>query len=115
LNDYNKTIVHNQYFDIIGHNLPTGDAENSSYSSTRQWTNTIIYDQLFADHSIKFLAGAEQIQFRGSGQGGGVNDLFSTDPNYVTLSNGNSNVSNYSFIAQPWRIVSFFGRLDYAY
>jgi TonB-dependent starch-binding outer membrane protein SusC len=115
INDYNKTIGHNQYFDIIGHNLPTSDVENSSYSSTRQWTSTLVYTQSFAKHNIKVLGGLEQIQFRGSGQGGGVNDLFSLDPNYVTLSNGTSNISNYSFIAQPWRILSFFGRLDYSY
>ncbi|MFL5788900.1 MAG: SusC/RagA family TonB-linked outer membrane protein [Flavisolibacter sp.] len=115
VNDYNKTIGHNQYFDIIGHNLPTGDAENSSYASTRQWTNTLVYNQIFGDHNVKVLGGMEQIDFHGSGQGGGVNDLFSLDPNYVTLSNGNSNVTNYSYIAQPYRLLSFFARLDYAY
>lgn len=115
LNDYNKTIAHNQYFDIIGHNLPTGDAENSSYNSTRQWTNTVVYGRQFGKHSVKLLGGFEQIQSGGSGQGGSVNDLFSLDPNYVTLSNGNSNISNYSFITQPYRILSYFGRLDYAY
>src|SRR5437660_1777018 len=53
VNDYNKTIIHNQYFDIIGHNLPNGDAENSSYSSTTQWTNTLEYYQQWGDHSVK--------------------------------------------------------------
>jgi len=115
INDYNKTIGHNQYFDIIGHNLPTSDVENSSYSSTRQWTNTIVYNQQFGKHNVKVLGGIEQIQGYGSGQGGGANNLFSLDPNYVTLSNANTNFTNYSFIAQPFRILSYFGRLDYVY
>jgi TonB-linked SusC/RagA family outer membrane protein len=115
VNDYNKTIGHNLYFDIIGHNLPTSDVENSSYSVTRQWTNTLVYSQIFGKHSVKLLGGVEQIQSKGSGQGGGANGFFSLDPNYVTLSNGNNNFTNYSFIAQPYRLLSTFARFDYAY
>lgn len=115
VNDYNKSIGHNLYFDIIGHNLPTGESENSSYSSTRQWTNTLVYNHLFGKHSVKLLGGFEQIQSKGSGLGGGANGFFSLNPDYVTLSNGNNNFTNYSFIAQPYRLLSNFARVDYAY
>lgn len=115
VNDYNKTIGHNLFFDIIGHALPTSDVENSSYSVTRQWTNTIVYSQVFGKSDVKFLGGIEQIASSGSGEGGGANGFFSLDPNYVTLSNGNSNFTNYSFIAQPYHLQSFFARADYSY
>jgi TonB-linked SusC/RagA family outer membrane protein len=115
VNDYNKTISHNLFFDIIGHSLPSGDSENSSYFSTRQWTNTLNYNQTFGKHNIKVLGGFEQTQFTGSGQGGGANGFITLDPTYVTLSNGNSNFSNYSFIAQKYVKNSAFARLDYSY
>lgn len=115
INDYTKIIGHNLYFDIIGHNLPNSDVESSSFSITRQWTNTLIYNQAFGLSNFKLLVGTEQIQGKGSGLGGGVNNLFSLDPYYVTLSNGSTNVTNYSYIAQPFQILSYFGRLDYAY
>jgi TonB-linked SusC/RagA family outer membrane protein len=115
INDYSKTISHNLYFDIIGHNLPNGVGEGSGYSIQRQFTNTIVYNQLLGKHNIKVLGGAEQIHGKGAGVGGGVNNLFSLNPDYVTLSNGTSNVANYSYISQPFAINSYFGRLDYAY
>ena len=115
VNDYAKTISHNLYFDIIGHNLPNGVGESSGYSIQRQFTNTIVYNQLFGKNTIKVLGGVEQIRGNGSGLGGGVNNLFSLNPNYVTLSNGTSNVTNYSYVSQPFAINSYFARLDYAY
>ena len=115
INDYSKTISHNLYFDIIGHNLPNGVGESSGYSLQRQWTNTVVYTNVFGKHNVKLLGGAEQISGSGSGLGGGVNNLFSLNNDYATLSNGTTNVANYSYISQPFGIVSFFGRLDYAY
>jgi len=115
INDYSKTIGHNLYFDIIGHNLPNGVGESSGYSLQRQFTNTIVYNRLLGKHAIKVLGGIEQIRGHGAGVGGGVNNLFSLNSNYATLSNGTTNVANYSYISQPFAINSFFARLDYAY
>ncbi len=115
INDYSKTISHNLYFDIIGHNLPNGVGEGSGYSLQRQFTNTVVYNNTFGIHAIKILGGVEQIRGNGAGVGGGVNNLFSLNPDYVTLSNGTTNVANYSYVAQPFAINSYFARLDYAF
>ena len=115
VNDYSKTISHNLYFDIVGHNLPNGVGESSGNSLQRQFTNTLLFNKKFGIHAVKVLAGIEQIRGSGARVGGGVNNLFSLNPGYATLSNGSTNVTNYSYVAQPFAINSLFARLDYAY
>lgn len=111
-NQYNFNFTPNRYQDLEQHNLTNRYNENALYNSSWVWTNTMSYNQDFGKHSIKVLAGSEAIKNYGRGVGGQADGFFSSDPNYLILNNGTSNVSNYSN-AYANTLYSIFTRLDY--
>ncbi|HTJ51425.1 MAG TPA: TonB-dependent receptor [Cyclobacteriaceae bacterium] len=117
------------------------NAENTSsnvysegYAQRTSWvfTNTARYQNKFGDHGITALAGYEALKdpvISRFIQGTGLNP-FSTDPNYLTLSNTDasgrtvgSGIPNFGATAnqtnainvadQPRTLASYFGKLDY--
>ena len=104
----------NTYNDKEAHTSQNVYYENAYFNSSYTWTNTLNYNNIFGKHSIKFLAGAEAIKNYGEALGGSSNGLFSTDPNYLFLSNGISNVTNFSS-AYLNTLFSLFSRLDYSF
>jgi TonB-linked SusC/RagA family outer membrane protein len=111
-NQYFYNFAPNQYQEKEQHNGVNRYDENSFYNSSWTWTNTLTYSQVFGMHNIKLLAGSEAIKNYGRGVGGASSGFFSTDPNYLVLNNGTSNVSNYSN-AYNNTLYSLFSRLDY--
>ena len=112
-NQYAYSFFPNQYQEKEQHNGINRYTENSLYNSSWTWTNTLAYNQVFGEHNIKLLIGSEAIENSGRAVGGSSSGLFSTDPNYLVLSNGTSNVTNYSN-AYANSLYSLFTRLDYA-
>jgi TonB-linked SusC/RagA family outer membrane protein len=106
--------TYNAYNDKQGHTSQNSYNENAYFNSSYTFTNTLNYNNKFGKHSIKVLAGSEAVQNYGEALGGSANSLFSTDPNYFFLSNGTTNVTNYSN-AYNNALFSLFSRLDYAY
>ncbi len=89
---------------------------NSSSTYDYTWTNTLTYHQTFGKHNVKVVVGNEANQNGGSDIGGSRQGYYSFDPNYVSLSTGNSNsASNYSDNYAKRSLLSYFGRVDYAY
>lgn len=113
-NQYNYTFLPNRYQDREQHNLINNYNENSAYNSSWIWTNTLTYKQNFGEHDIKILGGSESINNYGRAVGGGASGFFSTNPNYLILGNGTSNITNFSS-AYANTLYSLFGRLDYSF
>ncbi|RZM06396.1 MAG: SusC/RagA family TonB-linked outer membrane protein, partial [Pedobacter sp.] len=90
--------------------------EGSSYSTNFNWSNTIIYKQVFGKHSVNLLGGFEQRGFTGRSINATAKNLFSLDPFYANIANGQAGqtTANSTFGGLN-RIMSFFGRLDYTY
>ncbi|HEY4155325.1 MAG TPA: SusC/RagA family TonB-linked outer membrane protein, partial [Puia sp.] len=95
-NEYSYNFMPNRYQDLEQHTGTNMYNENALYNSSWIWTNTLVYSQIFGRHNVKMLLGSEAINNYGRGVGGGANGFFSSDPNYLVLGNGTSNVSNYS-------------------
>jgi len=113
-NGYSTNFTPNLYNDKEFHNGSNSFNENSSYDYSWTWTNTLTYTNTFNKHSLKVFAGSEATNNNGRGVGGQSTNFFSTNPAYLTLSNGTSNITNYSF-AYDFSLYSLFGRLDYGY
>ncbi len=104
----------NQYNDKESHLSANGFDENAQYNSSYTWTNSLNYSNVFGKHVLTVFAGSEAVRYSGRGVGGGASNFFSTDPDYLFLNNGTSNVTNYSngYINT---LFSLFSRLDYSY
>jgi TonB-linked SusC/RagA family outer membrane protein len=113
-NQYKTSFGFNRYNDRIGRTSANSYTEGSLYNSTLMWTNTLNYKAVFGKHNLKVLAGTESVKNAGRGVGGGASGFFSTDPNYLILGNGSSNLSNYSN-AYVNTLFSLFARADYSY
>jgi TonB-linked SusC/RagA family outer membrane protein len=91
--------------------------EASFYGANWIWTNTINYSLKLSEHSFKILAGYEAIKDPARGRfisGVGLNP-FSTDPNYISISNSSSTGRQVNSGPQGTSrtLVSEFGKLDY--
>ena len=97
----------------IGQNNYT---ENSSYNRNYTWTNSLTYSDTFAEkHVLTVFAGTEAVDNYGRGVGGQRFNLFSNDPNFRNLSNGNPlGQTNFSYAYQN-SLFSLIGRLDYQF
>ena len=114
VNQYRQNFNFTQYENKQGNSLPNSYSESASYSSRLMWTNTLNYSNLFGKHHVTLLIGSESIENSGRSVGGGSQEFFSTDYNYLVLGNGTSGVTNYSN-AYGNSLFSLFSRLDYAY
>ncbi|WP_224751226.1 SusC/RagA family TonB-linked outer membrane protein [Mucilaginibacter pankratovii] len=111
----NYSINYRPYDSGEGHGGTESFSENAGYYNNYNWSNTLVYSQIFGKHSINFLAGYEQREQFGRGVGGNVTSLPSLDPAFVTLSGGTGALTAFSYNAQPITHQSFFGKLDYVY
>ena len=93
---------------------PNSYSEAASYNTSSTWTNTLVYSNLIGKHNVKVMAGSEAIRNYGRSVGGGSQNFFSTNFDYLILNNGTSNITNYSN-AYINTLFSLFSRLDYSY
>jgi len=112
---YNNTIV-NPYYGGESHNSPNGYQAGAGYGSRYNWTNTIQYSQVFGKHSVKAFGGFEARDIFQQDINASVNKLFSLDPAYVSIGNGDaSTILAGAGPGQEVSVLSLFGRLDYIY
>lgn len=90
--------------------------EGAYYNRNWTWTNSITYSNVFAEvHNVKVFAATEAIEYYGRSVGGSRNNLFSDDPNFRNLSNGNPSGQNNFSGAYQSSLFSLIGRLDYSF
>jgi TonB-linked SusC/RagA family outer membrane protein len=93
-------------------------AENTGYSTSWTWTNTLSYSKVFAKkHSVKLLAGIENISNYMRGQGGTSKGYFSNDPNLRYLGNGDGIPTDQSVFSSATisYLSSFISQAEYGY
>ena len=124
-NYYYSSFGFTAYENAENNKNPNSFQENFGYNSSWTWTNTISYNQIFGDHSIKAVAGCEAIQNYGRAIQGVRSGYFITspgnltvDPNLWTLNFGppngqtTGNINGTPYASTLW---SVFGRADYSY
>lgn len=121
--------IYNRYFYNIGYRqYDSGEAhggnnsysEGASYDTNFNWSNTLNYKQVFGKHSIGVLAGFEQRGRTNRFLSAGAKNLFSLDPFYANISNGQPGqttaTSGFGNDANGLsKIMSFFARVDYTF
>ncbi|OJW13389.1 MULTISPECIES: SusC/RagA family TonB-linked outer membrane protein [unclassified Mucilaginibacter] len=115
-NNYYYNIGYRQYDSGEAHGGNNSYNEGSSYNSNFNWSNTLNYKQIFGKHNINVLAGFEQRGYTGRYINATAKNLFSLDPFYANITNGQpgQTTANSSFNGLN-RILSFFGRVDYTF
>lgn len=90
--------------------------ESASRYADWTWSNTVTFNRDFGEHKVKFVGGMEAIKLDISrGLNGARTSYFLTSPDFWTLSDGSSGVTNGSYHSTPTTLYSQFGRADYAY
>jgi len=111
INYYNNSFIYEPY----DQSFPNSFNESAGYITSWTWTNTINYSRKFSKHSIKVIAGTEEIENFSKETGGSAFDLAFQDPSYWSLSNGDPlTKTNYS-ISSSSLLSSFISKVDYGY
>jgi len=129
-NYYWSQFSYTAYENAENNKNPNSFQENFGFNSSWTWTNTLTYNKIFKEHSIKVVAGTEAIENYGRATRGtrsgyyitNPNDL-TVDPNLFTLNFGpptgqtTGNIDQYGNEAGPYAnsLWSLFARADYAY
>jgi TonB-linked SusC/RagA family outer membrane protein len=110
---FNATAVEN----AEGNTNPNTYSESAGYGSTWLWTNSVTYNQKFGKHDVKLFIGEEAKNYNQRGmRAGRSNYSVSTNPVYVDLDTGSpQGQSNQNIDIDYLRLLSYFGKLDYAY
>jgi TonB-linked SusC/RagA family outer membrane protein len=97
-----------------GNGYPGRLSENSGYTRSWTWTNTLNFSESFwKNNHIKILAGTEEISDYSRDQGGIRTGFHSDNPDYWLLTNGNPLSQTNMSAAVSSYLASFLSRLDY--
>lgn len=113
-NQYATNFTFTPYNNSEGNTNPNSFSEIALYNSNTMWTNTLSYTNAFGKQNLKVIVGSEAIRNYGRYLIGSASRLFSTNFDYLSLSNGTTNITNASS-AYNNTLFSVFSRLDYAY
>lgn len=113
-NYYGLGFSPNSYWDTKSHLNSNSLSENSGYSLSWTWTNTLTYSQKINKHNVKVLLGSEAISNNGRGLTGSATDFLLDQTDFLILPNGTKNIRNSSG-AYIDKIYSLFGRMDYSF
>ncbi len=113
-NQYATNFTFTPYNNSEGNTNPNSFSEIAQYNSNTMWTNTLSYTNVFGKHNLKVIVGSEAIRNYGRYMIGSASRLFSTNFDYLSLSNGTTNITNASS-AYNNTLFSIFSRVDYAY
>jgi TonB-linked SusC/RagA family outer membrane protein len=114
-NYQNTDIGYRPYDSGEGHGGTNSFSENAGYNRFYNWSNTLVYKQIFGKHNITILGGFEQRSYDGRFLGATVINLTSLDPAFASVTNGTANAAPYSGANQPVTGQSYFARLDYIF
>ncbi|AMR33759.1 hypothetical protein A0256_21140 [Mucilaginibacter sp. PAMC 26640] len=115
-NNYYYNIGYRQYDSGEAHGGNNSYSEGASYNTNFNFSNTLVYKKVFGKHSLNLLGGFEQRSYSGRNINANAKNLFSLDPFYANISNGQAGqtTANSTFNGLN-KIMSFFGRLDYTF
>lgn len=105
----------NPYNDYESHANPNTASEHDQQNYYHNWTNTLVYKNVWGKHNLQLLGGFELKGYSGRQLDASGQSFFSLDPNYVQLQYGTPVPAPTSYIYQPTSTKSYFGRLDYIY
>ncbi len=92
-----------------------GTERRSDFGFQWNWTNTLQYNNTFANlHNLTLLLGTEMVDNMSQYHGGSRQDYPFENPVYMVLDAGERNQSNYGSYSE-WAIFSLFGRMNYSY
>ncbi len=114
-NNYYYKFYSRLQYENSENNSAFGFGEGAGFNFAWTVTNTLNYKKKFGIHDIDVLGGQEALNTGRSRSidGNGLNP-FSTDPNYITLSNVDSRQVN-SNLFPGVNFASYFGRLKYTF
>lgn len=98
-------------------NIENGDQtnnlnENSSFSTSLTWTNTLNYRKKFKDHAFDLLLGTEAIELKSRFISFSGQDFFLEDLNFVAINTAGATNSILG-ASSSRNLSSLFGKLDY--
>ncbi len=113
-NFYVQDFTFNGYNNEEGFNGTNSLKETAGYGTNAMWTNTLTYRQGFGKHGVTALLGTESVENRGRQLQGQAMGFFSTNYEYLVLSNGTSALypTNDNGVYEN-ALFSTFGRVDY--
>ncbi len=114
-NYYYTSIGYRPYDSGEGHGGNNSFSEGAGYNRYYNWSNTLVYKQIFGKHNISLLGGYEMRSYDGRFIGSTVVNLPSLDPSFVSITNGTAVAAPFSGPNQPVTGLSYFGRLDYVF
>lgn len=112
---------HYFYFQYVGYENAEGNTgsnsfhEGGGYGSQWTFTNTLQYNNLFGDHSVKLLLGTEAVKYYGRSTEAGRSDYFSENPDFWILNTGSPGNQSNTGDAYQSSLWSQFARLEYGY
>jgi TonB-linked SusC/RagA family outer membrane protein len=96
----------------VGNTLRKGTGQYSQL----QWENTLTYDRTFgADHHLTALAGTTTLRYRTETVTGEINGVQASGSDQYYFGLGTVGTTNLTNPADLYKILSFFGRVNYAY
>ncbi|MCW3092384.1 MAG: TonB-dependent receptor plug [Ferruginibacter sp.] len=124
-NYYSRAFSYTAYENAENNANPNSLQENFGTNSSWTWTNTLSYNGMFGNHSVKAVIGSEAINSFGRAIMGRRNGYFITnpsnltvDPNLFTLNFGppsGQTTGNINGTPYASSLYSLFGRLDYSF
>lgn len=113
-NGYSYSFGYVGYENAEGNTGSNSFNESSNYDNQWTFTNTLQYNNLFGDHSVKVLLGTEAVNYKGRNVGAGRSQYFTENPDFWTIGTGTGAQSN-SGSAYENSLWSQFARLEYGY
>lgn len=108
-------------FNYVGYENAEGNTglnsftEGAGYGSNWTYTNTLAYNNLIGEHSIRALIGIEAVNNYGRNLSGTRSDYFSENPNYWVLNAGSPTGQANAGSAYQQSIWSQFAKVEYGY
>jgi TonB-linked SusC/RagA family outer membrane protein len=113
-NNYSYNFNYVGYENAEGNTGSNSFGEGAGYNTSWTYTNTLTYGNTFGNHNVKVLAGTEAVKSYGRFVGATRANFFSENPNYWVMNAGTGAQAN-SGGAYQSTLVSYFGRVEYAY
>jgi TonB-dependent starch-binding outer membrane protein SusC len=124
-NNYYNFFTYTSYENAENNTNPNAFQEGFGYNSSWTWTNTLTYQNIFAqNHNVKVLVGSESIRNYGRGINGRRGGYFITNPSNLevdpalwTLNFGppTGQTTGNDFGPYEDALYSLFGRVDYGF
>lgn len=89
--------------------------QTSAYSNLLTWTNTLDYRLEIGHHDIKLFGGVESIELTGRDMNFNGTKFYTTDPNFLNISNAGQVNSITGEGGLTRRLASIFGKMDYTF